>query len=127
VILGVVRRILKEDLSKAGEVPGWLDSLLTPLNQFIETATQALTGRLTFKDNFFCRTFSVKLTHDTDLFVNPQTTARVIGVLPIYAEGQTIDGFKMTRKNDGTIGVRLKYVSGTSTTQATCTFILLLE
>lgn len=124
--LGVVKRILKENLAAAGEVPPWVELLLVPLNQFIEAVGSALTNKLTFADNFSCVVYSGKFKHATELVINPKSSLKVSGVIPTYASsGQIITGFGFNRRNDGTIGVTLQFAAGAGT-EATCSLVILL-
>lgn len=42
------KRILREDLKEA---PGWIDKLITPINQFFEQTQSLFNGQLTVGDN----------------------------------------------------------------------------
>jgi hypothetical protein len=53
--------LLAEDFKEA---PGWFAKLLTPLNEFMSSVTNALTGRLTRKDNFLGYTEPFDFTTD---------------------------------------------------------------
>ena len=74
--LSQIKTVSKDSLSKAGELPKWIDALLQPLNQFIENVGQALQGQLTFKDNFLCKVTSERLAHGAETEVNPYTSAK---------------------------------------------------
>lgn len=119
----VIKRISREDF-KTKELPDWIDSLLYPLNQFIDTVVNALSGRLTFEENFSSKVLEFDLKHDTELIVNPQRgRLRVIGVIPTYFGGAIMTGFGWTRKADGKIGLTVTFSdSGTHKTK----FIILL-
>ena len=121
--LGILKVIQKEELTKFGELPKWIDAFLQPLNQFIGQAGQALKGNLTFQDNFLCKQKSLTFTHGVEQEINPDTKNRVIGVLPISAGGLTIDQFGWTSKSNGNIGVTFHFNTGTD---AVCTVIILL-
>ena len=122
--LGVIRRILREDLEKAGSVPAWVDQLLYPLNQFISLATQALTNNLTFSDNFSGQQQTLTFTHGVEQKVNPTTSAKVIGVIPlgVASLGTTSKGtapaliskWGWVYKADGTIGITFYFDAGSS-------------
>lgn len=127
--LGVVRRIVKEDLAKAGEqIPKWVDALLGPLNEFIEKVGLALQNRLTFSDNFLCKVIALDLTSDVEQEINPATdfsaNARVYGVLIVSSDNKAIAHHRWAQKTNGNIGVTVTFVSASS---ATCTLILLLR
>lgn len=123
--LGVIRRILKDDLAKRGEVPAWVDALLDPLNQFIGDCSQALTNNLTFPDNYSGKLLTLTFSHGTELAVNPNTKTRVTGVIPLsvgsYGSGSDgafatlIDKWGWVQKADGTIGLTF-YFFGFETT-----------
>lgn len=129
--LGTIKRISREDLAKAGgELPKWIDAMLDPLNQAIEKFGIALGGQLTFADNVLCKKVKIKFTHGVEQLVNPFPTGvrqlTVEGVLPISTGDKTLDKFKWVSKTDGSIGVTFQFDGGTSTTEATCTLIILL-
>lgn len=57
--LSTVSRFIKEDFpSKYSDLT---EKLLSPLNAFIETVAQALSNRLTFKDNFACQVVDLEV------------------------------------------------------------------
>lgn len=119
----VIKRLSKEDFGDK-DIPAWLDRFLFPLNKFIDTAVTALSGRLTFEDNFSSKVLEFELEHNTELIVNPQRgRLRVIGVLPTYAGGAVITGFGWTRQADGKIGLTVLFAdSGIHKTK----FVILL-
>jgi hypothetical protein len=121
MILGVIKRISRDDLAKTGEaLPKWLDTMLTPLNDFIEKVGLALQTRLTFKDNFLGKVFESKFTHNTELEINPypaqRGALRVIGVVPVSTGSVFITGFKWLHKSNGNIGVTIKFDGATEGT-----------
>lgn len=129
--LGVVKRIGRDELQKAGgEIPAWVDVFLNSINSFIEKVGLALQGKLTFEDNFFCKSIYLDFTHGVEQLINPAVAnainARVIGVLPLDASGQGVDSFKWVRKDDGNIGVTYSFAGGSSSTKAKCRLIILL-
>ncbi|MBA3754993.1 MAG: hypothetical protein H0X02_01620 [Nitrosomonas sp.] len=128
MILGLIKRIAKENLSKRGEVPPWIDELLQPLNTFIETVTVALRNGLTFKDNFLCNVKQIKLVHGVESQVNPENSKlKVSGVLCLYAGGLVVDKFGWRQLSSGNIGVTISYDGGTSTTNAICELIIFFQ
>lgn len=54
------KKILREDLKQA---PGWIDSLIDPLNSFMESVYQALNKNITFSENIAC--FIKEITYTT--------------------------------------------------------------
>lgn len=116
--LGVLKRISKDDLVKMGDVPKWIDALLTPLNDFIEKTGLALQNNLTFQDNFLGKQVYLNFTHDTELIINPFPATRgslkVGGVIPISTGGVFIDSFKWVAKADGSIGVTIQMTGATT-------------
>jgi hypothetical protein len=129
--LGTIKRISRDDLAKSGEaLPKWLDLFLDPLNQAIEKFGIALTGALTFEDNILSKRVKLTFTHAVEQAVNPfpigTRKLSVVGVFPVGASDQSIDAFKWTSKQDGSIGVTFQFVGGSSSTQAVCTIIILL-
>lgn len=97
--LGTVKTISREDIGS--EAPGWVDKLLSPLNQFLEQSYRALSNNLTFTDNFRGKVAAYKLKHATALEINHALTSRVVGVLPLAASGQMITGFKWDYSSAG--------------------------
>jgi hypothetical protein len=126
--LGILKRIPKENLQQAGDLPKWIDVLLDPLNSFIESIGNALQGRLTFEDNFLCKVDTQTYTAGVELLINPyrenQSNLRVKGVIPLYANGSIIDTFGWVRKQKGNIGVTFSFAGGV--TAASCTILILL-
>ena len=47
--LPIIKRITREDVSQA---PSWIENLIFPINQFMESVFRALDRNLTFTDNF---------------------------------------------------------------------------
>lgn len=121
----VVRRILKEDLNRdADKTPSWVDALLSPINEFLDAATIALRGHLTFKSNFASTVTIIDLTHDTFKEINPQRSGKLLGVLALNAEnGQVIDGVASSQLNNGNIDVKVKFGSGSGTYKTTLVFL----
>lgn len=125
MILGNVTRILKEDLSRYGAVPSWIEGVIGPINNFLSSVTLALRNNLTFRDNFDCREVVLTFTHGVELSVNPQTQKKVRGLLPLEANNAIIDKYGFRRKADGQVGITFYFDAGTSSTQVSVTFILL--
>lgn len=126
--LGVIKRILKDDLARSGDLPGWLDQFLQPLNDFIEKVGLALQNRLTLSDNFSCKFVTQTFTSGVELQINPQrnlTGAQVkpSGVLLLDPNGATVDSFGWSRKQNGNIGVTINFVGATSS-QVTIVILL---
>jgi hypothetical protein len=126
--LGIIKRILKDDLAKGGEVPAWMDYLLQPLNDFIEKVGLALQGRLTFSDNFLCKTVTQSFNTGQSYTLNPkltsqQATLKVLGVLLMDTGGATVTGWKWVRNSNGTISVVITFSDVSS---ATCSVYIYL-
>lgn len=128
--LGVIKRIQREVLARAGEVPKAVDAMLEPLNEFIEKIGLALQGRLTFEDNFLCKQVFLEFTHAVEQLINPRSeavpNARVTGVILLSAGGLGVDKFKWVQKDSGNIGVTISFDGGSSTTTAKCRLIIFL-
>ena len=111
-----------------GELPKWIDQLLTPMNDFIEKVTLALTKRLTFEDNFLGSVASYEFTDDVELEINPNLTAsgnlRVSGVLPLSTGGEPFTKFGWVQKANGNIGVTFGFE--TTSAKRTCKIAILL-
>jgi len=127
--LGLLKRIPKEQLSKAGgELPNWIDALLAPLNDFIDKVGIAMQGQLTFEDNFLCKIVEQNFVSGSAKEINPrndgQGNLRVYGVIPIASGTLKIRDFGWITKNNGNIDVTFDFASGT---EATCRIIILLR
>lgn len=115
--LGLLKRIPKEQLSKAGELPGWIDALLDPLNEFIEKVGLSLQGRLTLEDNFLGKMVTQEFTSGTELEINPrnsnQANLAVQGILILQSEDLLVTSWGWQRKTNGNIGVTVNFATGT--------------
>ena len=124
--ISTVRRIVKEDLVRAGEVPAWIDSLLNPVNQFIDTVSQALRGNLSLGDNLRGKLVTIKLDHGVEKAISPSPlNSRVLGLLPLAFDEKILTQWSWRIKSDGQIGVTF-YFSDSSTGND-CTFYLIAE
>lgn len=124
MIFSAVRRILKEDLSRSGEVPKWVDALLLPLNEVIEQVARAMQNRLTYKDNFQGVEKRVELTSGVETDVSTGSQLRIKGLRIVEAEGKIVTGWGFNRKSGNTIGITVNFsVAG----KATCTVQIDLE
>jgi hypothetical protein len=122
--LGVIRRIAKEDLTKGGDLPAWVDPFITTLNQFIDATTSALQNRLTFADNFNCKTVVLDFTSGTDQILGQSSYGRPIGVLPVSCGGKGLTEFKTRFNDQGDFVVTLTFNGGGT---STCRLILLYQ
>ena len=107
--IGVVKTIVKEEITRLGESPPWIDALLGPLNQFITAVGTALKGNLTFADNFLCVSKTLKFTHDVEQEINPNTKLRVTGMIYTNTSGLGVDVFKWQQKSNGNVGVTFSF------------------
>lgn len=107
-----INKLAKEDFP--GDKPAWLDQFLLTLNAFMQTVFSALSGRLTFADNFQCVDTTIKLTSGTDQAINPKSKLHVAGVMLIGASGANVSQFGWNRKSDGTITVNATFSGGGS-------------
>lgn len=57
------RRILREDVKEA---PSWIESLLSPLNSFMDSVYRALSQNITFGDNIPCDRRSIQFDTRSD-------------------------------------------------------------
>jgi hypothetical protein len=121
--LGTIKTIVKEELSRFGQLPGWMDPLLQTLNNFITNVTQALRGSLTFQDNFLCKIKQIRLAHGVESEINPDSRLKVSGVACFNCNGLIIDKFGWRQLSNGNIGVTIYYDSGTN---ALCEIIIFL-
>lgn len=122
------KRILKEDLAKQGELPKWIDTLLSPINLLIENVGQALQNRLNFTDNFYCKQVTLTLTSAVALEINPTTpyapTARAYGVLLLSTNGTDLVSYVWSNKTNGNLSVTVTLASAS---EAECTLLILLR
>lgn len=118
-------RISSESIKTRKDAPSWIDLLLDPINQFLENVTKALQNNLTFADNFACTQSTVRIQHNVELIVTPQTSKRVLTCIVLEAEGQRIDTFGWRRNDSGSIGVTIGYVGGASSSVYEVTLLFL--
>lgn len=121
--IGTIKVIVREELSKFGELPKWIDPFLQTMNKFINDVGLALKGNLTFKDNFLCVTKQIKLTHGVEQEINPQTKFKIYGVICLNANGLIIDKFGWRSLSNGNIGLTIYYHAGT---ESLCDIIIFL-
>jgi hypothetical protein len=107
-VFGVIRRISREDLAKKGELPAWVDEMLSTLNEFLDRTVTALRGGLTY-DNFACKSVQLKFTSGTARTVSLAPNQRVSGIHVLEALNHTVTGYGFYRNSDGTIDVRIKF------------------
>lgn len=111
--LPVIRKIRKEDLG--ADVPGWVDRMLSPMNQFIEQVGVAITGRLTFEENMSGKIINQSFTHNVALEISLQDSRDPLGIMPIYSQGQNISAYGWERLDNGNISITLQFASGSGT------------
>lgn len=122
--LPIIKAVRREDLAVAGDVPGWVDKLLSPLNQFIEQVGVAVTGKLSVGDNLAAKYITQNFTSNVELEINPNDKRRVVGMIPVYATSKIISGYNFTYKNNNNIGVTIVFDSAGS---SDCKILLLFE
>lgn len=115
--LEVIRRIDKADIARSGESPKWINSLLDPLNSFLENVVTALRNRLTFEDNFLCTVGTYSLTSGTDFEINPIASGnarlRVTGVIPLATSAGQVNTFGWSQMASGNISISATLVNAT--------------
>lgn len=107
--LNTVQRIQKEDLAASGELPGWIDALLTPLNNFITQLFILTQNNVTLSDNVGCNVLTLNFKSGVPAAVTVQSSLRVTGIVPMDASGNIITGYGFTRNTNGTLGVVIKF------------------
>lgn len=123
--IGIVKTIKKEELSKAGEIPPWVDVLLENLNPFIENVGRALQSNLNFADNFSAKEKKLKFESGTEKLLNPESEKlRVSAVIPMSAGGKEVTAFRWVQKTDGNIGITFTFTGGG---EAVCELLILLR
>ena len=122
--LPIIKAVRREDLAVAGDVPGWVDKLLSPLNQFIEQVGVAVTGKLSVGDNLAAKYITQNFTSNVELEINTNDKRRVVGMIPVYATSKIISGYNFTYKNNNNIGVTIVFDSAGS---SDCKILLLFE
>jgi len=124
--LGLVRRISKEDMARHGDVPKWMDPLLETLNDFIEKITTALSGNLSFPDNFLCKEHTQDFKSGIAYTINPhidgRTQTKAYAVVPLDTNGATIDKFLWQKLTSGNISVTFTFSAATTNK---CTILIL--
>lgn len=112
MILPVIRRLLKEDLQRAGgeELPKWIDALLTPINEFIDRVTLALRNNLTFKDNMAGRLQTIEFTHGQEIVIQNSLRGAISGVVvlgcdPVANVPVRIDNWSWRPTGSSSIGL----------------------
>lgn len=131
--LPVIKRLDKQDITSGGDYPSWMDGFLGALNAFIDPVVNALSGRLTFADNFLCTVSTQTYTHATELVISVPANRKVIGALPILAIKSTdtsatknvISGWGLDVKGNGTLGLTVNFAGGAGKA-ADVTFVILL-
>lgn len=58
--LPTVKGIRREDLGQ--DLPEWIENLLTPLSNFMESVYNAFNKNITFKENIACNLFTIEFT-----------------------------------------------------------------
>ena len=123
------KRILKEDLAKAGDaLPKWIDALIEPVNLLIEQAAKALQNQLTFEDNFKSKEVTLNFTDNVALEINPTTsfapTSRAFGILLLNSYGEAVTSLVWSNLNNGNVSVTINF---TSATDGKCVLLILLR
>jgi len=62
-----IQRILREDLREA---PGWIDKLLNPLNQFLDSVYGGLNKNITIAENIDCQERTINFKTASDYVAN---------------------------------------------------------
>jgi hypothetical protein len=119
-----LRRINKEDIAKAGEVPSWLDALISPLNDFLDQVTSALRNRLTFEDNFQCAVKTIKVYSGVESEVSTGSRLSVRGVQVLDGGEEIISSFGFRRLTNGNLGITVNFLTAAD---AEVTFLISLR
>ncbi len=124
--LGLIKRISKEDMARHGDIPKYMDPLLDTLNDFIEKVATALSGSLSFADNFLCKEHTQDFESGVAYTINPKvdgrTQTRAYGVLPLDTNGAEVDKFLWQKLETGNISVTLTFSAATTNK---CTILIL--
>lgn len=88
-----IRRISREDLKEA---PGWIEQLLGPLNLFMGSVYQALSGDITFRQNIRCTIKELRFTTLATYTVGEFTEI----VFPTGLGGVKADGVEILQINE---------------------------
>lgn len=107
--LPTIRRILKDDLAKNGDLPSWIDQLLFPLNQFIDVVTLALRENLDLQNNFTGKLVSLDFTSGTAINIPIPTKSSVIGMIPLALNGNTLESYSLALNSNGTVALTLNF------------------
>jgi len=123
--LSNVRRILKEDIEKAGGAPPWIDQLLGPLNDFIDNVTNAFRNGVTLSDNLGGKIITVNLSHGVAQDVSPAgLKVKPIGLMPLNTGEELLDSYGFTLLSNGQVRVTYNFVD-TAAVNVPCQFYLI--
>lgn len=118
----VIRKIRKEDLG--GDLPQWVEKMLSPLNQFIEQVGVAVTGKLSFGDNIASKLLDLEFVHNQEQEVNVNDRRPVLGLVPIFCQSDTIDGFSFSQLSNGNIRVKILF-AGAGSSPISCKILVI--
>ena len=122
--LPIIKKIQKEDLQTGEKVPGYIDRILSPLNQFIEQVAIAITGKLTIGDNVAGKYIDETFTHNVAKELNVNDTRAVGAVVPVYCANDLIVGYGWERLTNGNIQITLLFNSGGTSSRSTRLMVL---
>lgn len=89
-----IKRLGKDEYPK--EVQGWIEILLTPLNEVLDSVVNALRGKLTASDNFLSETKEFTFTHDTYLTNIKHNLNKVYGLNIVKPPDKDDDNYIIT-------------------------------
>ena len=105
-IIKGVKSIRREDLP--ADTPDWVDSLLEPLNTFMDTTITALRNGINYKDNMRATLKKFTFTDRVELEVSHKYNGKV-GVTILYTEDGCLCS---TRQIDNdTVGITIDFAS----------------
>ncbi len=121
-----INKIWKKDIPEA---PDWILKVLEPLNQFMDSASIALRGKLSFGDNVLCETKEFQFTHAVEQNITFSLKS-YSGLLVVKVPDSTDDNKRLINYpkvrtiDNQTLGITFYFQGGAATT-GTIKFLIL--
>lgn len=108
-----INKIYRKDIPEA---PSWLDKLLFPLNQFMDSVSTAMRGKLTFGDNFLCEIKEYEFEHGLEQKISYGLKS-CIGVMVIKVPDSTdtsivMSSYQVRTIDNSTLGITFNFAGG---------------
>lgn len=121
-----VNKISRQDIPEA---PAWIDKVLSPLNQFMDSVSTAMRGKVTFYDNLYCVTKEFEFTHAVEQKIS-HTLKSYSGLIVIKGPDSSDDNLRLVSPpkvrtiDNQTLGITF-YFGGGATYGGTVRFLIL--